>query len=285
MCFQTAKILTIPYTSDKYLQHFVLNFLQNEQLRLNGPLVQRRKDKKRTPFVTKKSVRENIENSENIDKDWLAKFTAEHPDIFREFKKRTKYKISSVSNEEISSIDLVQLCNFLISRLSEIKAGAKSATIYHRTIVGIMELLFYPNLCTPVIEQEIHEGRKRIDIIFDNCAETGFFYRLSATHDIPCSFIAVECKNYSRDVANPELDQISGRFSPNRGKVGMIACRTIDNMDLFLKRCSDTYKDQRGLIIPLVDNDFINLLKLFAAGNITEIESFLQQRFHVISMM
>ena len=42
------KILLVPkrlvsfsseYTPQKYMQHFVLNFLQNEQLRLNGPLV------------------------------------------------------------------------------------------------------------------------------------------------------------------------------------------------------------------------------------------------------
>ena len=49
------------YTPEYYLQHFVLNFLQNEHLRLNSSLVQtkRLKDGTEKKFVTKKSIREN----------------------------------------------------------------------------------------------------------------------------------------------------------------------------------------------------------------------------------
>ena len=70
------KILLVPkrivsfsaeYTPQNYMQHFILNFLQNEELRLNGPLVQHRKDKKRTPYVTKKAVREQLEMGDTIE--------------------------------------------------------------------------------------------------------------------------------------------------------------------------------------------------------------------------
>jgi len=287
------KILLVPkrivsyskeYTPQKYMQHFVLNFLQNEQLRLNGPLVQRRKDKSRTKYVTKKSVREQLEKGQCIDKNWLAQFTEKHPEIFKDFRLRTKSRIQPVSNADITFESVSCICTFLENRLREIPLGSESATVYHRTIVGIMELLFYPYLCAPTIELEIHDKRKRIDIVFDNCAETGFFFRLSNTHDIPSRFIIVECKNYSRDVANPELDQIGGRFSPNRGKMGIITCRTIDDMDTFILRCSDTYQDNRGLIIPLVDEDFYALLHFRSEDNEVAIDNYIQKRFHDIAL-
>lgn len=286
------KILLVPkrlvsfsseYTPQKYMQHFVLNFLQNEQLRLNGPLVLRRKDKKRTPYVTKKSIREHNHLEDTVDKKWLADFTENYPDVFGDFREQTRSKISAVSNEEISAEPIQTICSFLADHLNSIPMGSDSATVYHRTIVGILELLFYPYLCNPVIEHEIHEGRKRIDIVFDNCAESGFFFRLCNTHGLPSRFIMVECKNYSRDVANPELDQIAGRFSPNRGQMGIIACRSADDLNRLINRCSDTYKDSRGLILPLVDDDFHELLKYKASRNEMAIDNFLQKRFHMIA--
>lgn len=160
-----------------------------------------------------------------------------------------------------------------------IPKGSSAATEYHRTIVGIMELLFYPYLASPKIEEEIHDGRKRMDIVFDNCADFGFFHRLATSYDVPSRFIIVECKNYSRDIKNPELDQLSGRFSPNRGKFGIATCREIEDMGTFLNRCNDTVKDGRGVIIPLVDSDFIYMLDNFEHNNMIW-EDVLQDRFH-----
>jgi hypothetical protein len=78
--------------------------------------------------------------------------------------------------------------------------------------------------------------------------------------NLPSSYIFIECKNYSSDPANPELDQLSGRFSVNRGRVGFLISRSFKNKGLFIQRCKDTYTDGRGLIIPLDDQDLINLL-------------------------
>ena len=151
--------------------------------------------------------------------------------------------------------------------------------------MGILEVLFYPFLCSPTAEEKIHDGRKRIDITFDNCAESGFFFRLSNTHGLPSQFIMVECKNYSRDIANPELDQLAGRFSPNRGKVGIVVCRKIENFELFINRCSDTYKDHRGLIIPLVDDDLKYMLSNYKNLGEKVWEDLFQKRYHSIAII
>lgn len=291
LVINNRKIILVPkrivsfskeYTPDQYVQHFILNFLQNEHLRLQSGLVQRRKNKKKTPFVTKKSVREDIEKTYHIDKQWIAKFTEEHPDVFAEFKKKTAQRLKKVENIEIADEPLIDVCKYLIERLKQIIPGTENATKFHHTVVGILELIFYPNLCNPTTEEKIHEGRKRIDIVFDNCAEEGFFFRLCNTHGMPSRFIMVECKNYTRDIANPELDQIAGRFSPNRGQFGLIVCRKIDNMDIFIDRCADTFRDHRGLIIPLTDEDMMDILHGLIEHDYEIAERLLQDRFHKI---
>lgn len=53
-----------------------------------------------------------------------------------------------------------------------------------------------------------------------------------------------------------------GGFLPAGEELGFYLCRNIDDFDLFIQRCKDTYNDDRGLIIPLVDNDIISLLNI-----------------------
>lgn len=248
------------YADKNYMQHYVLNFMQNEHLRLNSSLVKKRvKSKER--YVTKKDIKGYETQKGALDKKWLADFTLRHPEVFAQFKKDCIKRISHITNEELDVVDVRRVTEYLKNKLLSIPRGSSAATEYHRTIVGIMELLFYPSLASPKIEEEIHDGRKRMDIVFDNCADFGFFHRLSTSYDVPSRFIIVECKNYSRDIKNPELDQLSGRFSPNRGKFGIAACREIEDMSTFLARCNDTVKDNRGVIVPLVDSDYIYVRK------------------------
>lgn len=268
------------YADKNYMQHYVLNFMQNEHLRLNSSLVKKRV-KSKEKYVTKKDVKEYEARKSKLDKKWLTDFTLRHPEVFAQFKKDCIKRITHISNEELETVDVKEVTEYLKNKLLSIPKGGSAATDYHRTIVGIMELLFYPFLSSPTIEHEIHDGRKRIDIVFDNCAEAGFFYRLSTSYDVPSRFIIVECKNYSRDIKNPELDQLSGRFSPNRGKFGIASCREIKDMDEFLTRCNDTMRDGRGVIIPLVDADFVYMLDNYRNNNLIW-EEVLQDKFHKV---
>lgn len=279
------KILLVPkgivsfckgYTPDKYYNHFVLEYLQNENLRLQTALVQRKNNG--AHFVTKKSLKEINPQS----KDFLRRFTLQHPEVLEQFKEKTD--INSLTNIDITDIDISQITQDLIARLQAIPSGNDSASDFHNIIIGILELVFYPHLINPIKEREIHEGRKRIDITFDNASKNGIFYRLSQNHRIPCPFIFIECKNYTRDLVNPELDQIGGRFSVNRGQVGFIICRQIDNFQLFMNRCKDTFRDGRGLIIPIVDNDIIQLLQNYNNWNTEYAERFLSDRIREITI-
>ena len=201
------------------------------------------------------------------EKETLIEFTQKHPEVFQDFKKTAAKEVKSLPDSEFESINVGDLVDHLVSKLRSIPKGTASAGAYHTLMIGILEFIFYPNLINPVKEQPINDARKRIDICVDNAAPSeGFFHRLQHAHNIPCPYIFVECKNYSNDVANPELDQMVGRFSPNRGKFGIITCRDINNEPLFLKRCSDSFTSQHGLIIPLTDNDIISILEQKKAG-------------------
>jgi hypothetical protein len=267
------------YSSRRYYGHFVLNFLQNEHLSMNSLLVERRKDG--TPFVTKKRLEEEVPFS----KDFLRRFTADHPEVLQHFKDDTEMRsLTDLEFPHLDNYDIQRIMQQLLVDLRNIPAGSDNASSYHNLMIGILEIIFYPYLINPVKEQEIHNGRKRIDIVFDNAAQEGVFFNIPNMQKVPCMYVFVECKNYSRDIANPELDQIGGRFSFNRGQVGFIVCRQIDNLPLFIERCRDTYRDGRGLIIPLVDDDIIRLLQNYDNWNREFVDQFLSERVRQIIM-
>lgn len=54
-------------------------------------------------------------------------------------------------------------------------------------------------------------------------------------------------------------------------------------MQTLINRCGDTYNDGRGLIIPMVDDDFCEMLQYRAAKNDQAIDDFVQKRFHQIA--
>jgi hypothetical protein len=290
------KILLVPkgivtfslsYTPEKYCRHFVLTFRQQEHVRLNTSLVRRKVDKKGNEIILPPTKKTLIEIEHPFRKEYLREFTKRHPQVFSDFRKALKNDFQPLTHEQLDyeEINLPEFIDYLTGRLKSIKTGAgKEATKYHRHIVGIMEFLFYPNLMRPVVEDGIHDGRKRIDITFDNSASRGFFHQLHDVKKIPCQYIIVECKNYDSEVANPELDQLSGRFSPNRGTFGFLVCRKIDNMDLFLKRCNDTYRDSRGTIIPIIDDDLIKILNEIKQTGVNKVEEFLFERLRKVIM-
>jgi hypothetical protein len=248
------------YDHETYYRHSVLPYLQAEALSANSSLVRTLKNGKRV--VRKKDVAADFP----CTKDNLFKFSRKHPSVLRMYRNQLAELERKGAASLLDSSDEAVVAKALSCALSSIQPGGTTASTYHNLMVGIVEFVFYPHLLYPVKENPIHGSRKRLDIRMENGARGGAFYRLHAVKKLPCAYVAFECKNYTTDVANPELDQLAGRFSPNRGQVGVMCCRAFDDRARFVERCRDTFKDQRGLIIPLDDPLVLECLKLIETG-------------------
>lgn len=187
-----------------------------------------------------------------------------------------------LSLDDIASIEgsAAPEWNTLLSNVLSTTTGQSDATRYEKEVKGLLTALFYPNLTNSIVQHEIHDGRKRIDITYTNMALNGFF-KWVATH-YPAAPVFVECKNYGKKVGNPELDQLSGRFSPSRGQVGLLVCRSFQNKPLFMKRCVDTARDLRGFIIALDDDDIALLAKTRQDDPLYSDWTLLQDRFRAL---
>lgn len=250
------------YEHQRFYRHFVLEYLQVEHINAGSSLVRFFKDG--TPWVAKKDLMESYPCS----KEFLYEFSKQHPEVLAEYREKLKSAETDGKAKDIDQFESEpEIAGALATILRAIPGGNPDAYTYHNAMIGILELIFFPSLLSPRKEQEIHDGRKRIDIVMENGAREGIFQRLRDVRRLPCSYVAIECKNYTREVENPELDQLAGRFSPLRGKLGILCCRRFDDKSRFVKRCKDTLTDDRGLILPLDDERVLELLNLIHLGN------------------
>lgn len=248
--------------SAKYYNQFVTNFIRDEQLATNGALVTVVKTKKsRKKVVYKKDIKQ----AHPPTKDFLANFSGKHPKEYKKFRQTLDrfdpIGVKTIVEAKGKTFNETKFRNSLISALSKIPSGRKDATAYHHLIMGIITFIFYPDLITPTLEQDINSGRKRIDIMFSNSADAGFFKDRKDDKFTSAREITFECKNYADDIENPEFDQMAGRFDPRRGRFGIITCRTITDRKKVLARCKDAFQAENGMIFVLCDEDFVALLK------------------------
>ncbi|PBY47843.1 hypothetical protein [Pseudomonas aeruginosa] len=262
-----GKVILIPkvlvrfrlsYNFDEYYRYYMLPQMQQEHLNARSPLVEVLKSGEMR--VTKKVLMEKY----GSDKLAVVEQTKIRPDVLQGYRQD---KASSFSEPiplegfaEVESSPAPDLTG-LLEELQSIPPGRDGASSYESVVEKILSVIFYPSLCNPRKQDEIHQGRKRIDITYTNEAKRGFFYWLSLHYE--CAHVFVECKNYGREVGNPEIDQLAGRFSPTRGKVGFLVCRSIENRDLLRARCVDTARDNRGYMIALDDQDLTELVRSY----------------------
>ncbi|NIE82430.1 MULTISPECIES: hypothetical protein [unclassified Burkholderia] len=264
------KILLVPkgvvsystrYSSSRFHRFGVLPFLQHEHLRLNTTLVNRRisKNGKERIWVNKSDVAKEVSSN----KDDLSAFTERHKEVFKKFKlSESRLGAKSLDDDAFNPPTTIEeTANTLRDALKSTKKGNNEADRFHKLATSILDFIFYPDLIAPTSEVKINGGRKRIDIVFENAATNGFFNRLHQVSNIASTYIIIECKNYSKDPANPELDQLEGRFSVNRGKFGLLVFRDAKDEALVIERCRDSWRDRQNLILPITD-DCLNRMLL-----------------------
>jgi hypothetical protein len=263
---KVAVRLDLAYDLDKYYRNHMLEYLMAEHLQAGSGLVHVLKNGKRKVF------KDDLKGAYPLTSDFVFKFSMEHEDVFQEYK-RTVEDPGYVShlNLELREPDPQAFdLSAAVEELRAIAPGTDGATAYHRHVRGILSAIFYPGLVNLVVEQEINEGRKRIDILADNVAAGGFFGRLRDRFNIPSAYVPMECKNYSDELGNEELDQLLMRFSERRGKFGILLCRRIEKPALLLKRCKDAVMDNGFFVLAFDDDDIGMMCAAHGAGSLDE---------------
>lgn len=251
-----------------------MNYLEQRELSAGSSLVRLAKSGRRR--VTRKDLRTKYGVGKSVNLRW----TQEDPELLEAYKEhKRKRPTRPLENEDISEAVGAPPDDYriLLQAVLAIRPGAIEADNYHRRVEGLLTAIFHPLLVNPRREYRIHDGRKRIDISYTNAAQLGIFHWLAQHY--PAPFIFVECKNYSRPVANSEFDQLSGRFFPSRGKVGLLLYRGYDDKDHTLQICRDTARDQRGFILALDDSDLTTLVEERTREPLREYFGLLHERF------
>ncbi len=243
------------YDADKYYRDYILEYLMEEELSAKTELVKLLKNGRTRVYI------KDLKAKYGKGKAVIVRETLRNPKILGSYRidKRNEPK-PPMNHFEIAEVEGTSPPNWdlLLANVLNVVPGWEESSRYEKAIEGLLTALFYPALTNPQVEYPIHEGRKRIDITYSNIAERGFFRWLSLHY--PAPYVFVECKNYGREIGNPELDQISGRFSPSRGVLGILVCRNFEDKERFWKSCHDTAGDRRGFVIPLDDDDLEELV-------------------------
>ncbi|MEU6294043.1 hypothetical protein [Streptomyces erythrochromogenes] len=210
----------------------------------------------------RKATQKEIRRKYGSTKPDVTRETLKRPSVYEHYRQiKRKVAPQPLTHRELSVTADTPMPDYerLLQEVLDVPSGKADATRYHNAVECLLTAIFYPSLSMSDKEAEIHDGRKRIDISYTNTARDGFFKYL-IRHRIQSRYVFVECKNYGKDVTNPELDQLSSRFSTLRGEFGILACRSFQDKAAFLRRCRDTARDGRGFVIALDDEDLKRLV-------------------------
>ncbi|MEU3645545.1 hypothetical protein AB0E59_19340 [Lentzea sp. NPDC034063] len=246
------------FSAQTYYRHFVVPVLQDEHYAANSELVRLLKSGARRP-PTKKSIM----GLHPDVKETNVEVTERSPNLLGDYREDARQKFHLIDIDELNEAVGSPPAKFdeLLEAALRVTPGSDGATAYHTAVEKLLTALLYPALDMPKIERPVYGGRKRIDIDYANVARKGFFHWFHSVHGQPCSFVPVECKNYSQKLKNPEYDQLTGRFSVQTGVLGILCYRGISNKSEVADHCRDAATSGRGYILALDDDDLRTLVE------------------------
>lgn len=265
-------------SKEKYYRDFVIEFLMAEHAHAGDSLAQVLKNGTCKVYV--KDLKERYP----LSAQFLYQFSKDHPQVLEEYKTQLKTKSARKGTLKLNTKRKVLTPTDRIRIVNSLKPGSSDASNFHKITYNNLIYILGDRVARPLKEREINEGRKRIDIVFNNANTFGFFVDLNTLHHIKCPKIIVECKNYNADISNPEFDQLHGRFSPKRGKFGILVCRSVQNKKALLRRCKDIMLEEKGYIIVLTDSDIAKLLKFKGSAQENLIDEFFSEKLDELIM-
>lgn len=263
---------------DKYYRNFVLEYLQAEHERAGDSLATVLRNGK--VVVRIMDLKQKYPNSI----DFLYQFNKDNPQILERYKQ--ELRSTALSNQRAMLKPKRKILNAIEKEniLNSITSGNNDASRFHDFIYKNLIDIFSYRVSKPKKESPINEGRKRIDITFNNADKGGFFHSLHTKYQIKSPKIFIECKNYGKELGNPEIDQLAGRLNDNRGRFGILVCRNISDKDRLIRRCKDSLYDNKNYIIVLEDKDIIQLIRLLDTDNQEGIDDLLESKIDELIM-
>ncbi len=226
-----------------------------------------------------KITKKNLKVEYKFDKNELAKFAAECPKLFQDFKDIAK-EGTYISDQEIDpSFFYNTVARKLGNSIKCLPTGAKTASTFEQLILRAMTLLSWPYLTYPIVQRILHSGIQRVDIEFSNAAKEGFWWNMRHDSKIRCRVLQIECKNYNMEMGNKEFAQIIQRLSPERSRLGFIFYRKSEFKDSLKKRQQAALHDNQGYVITISDEEIVDLLSFDSSARDEVVNAFFDRKF------
>lgn len=195
----------------------------------------------------------------------------------------SEHIIGDLKASESNFVDADRELSRLVTALSQIPVGKKTAGQYHTAILEILRLLFAQRLGAIEKEKPIFSKLKRVDLKASNDQKEGFFVSLREKYNLYCPYVFFECKNYKEDPENPEFDQLLTRLNRTSTQVGYVVCRQIENPAKAAQHCKDPFlREDKKLMLWLTDSDMIELANARVHEGIAALDSLLKHRLETV---